>query len=273
MIRSILEKILRPLIYRRSLRTSAGTVKFFVSPSAGLRYLFKPMSQVDPLIVNVAERLVRPGDVIWDIGANIGIFSMTAARMSGASGSVFSFEPDSFLVECLRKSARVQPIDKSAEIHVLPIAISNSVGLSRFVIANRSNATNHLEGYGTTQTGGIRAVNIVPTFSIDWLVESSSVPPPNLVKIDVEGAEVEAIGGALDVLTKFRPILVLEVGAASCEKISDILKRHNYYMYDGHGFSSDSAKIESATWDTVAIPAELSDKYMSGQDYNAIVYL
>lgn len=219
MIRNILEKILRPLVYKRGLRTSAGTIKFFVSPSAGLRYFFKSMSRVDPLIVNIAEKLVGPGDVVWDIGANIGLFSMVAARLSGKSGSVYCFEPDNFLVGCLRKSAVIQSINISAEVHVIPIAVSDSVGLRRFMIANRSNATNHLEGYGTTQTGGVRSVHIVPTFSVDWLVEHSDVTPPKLIKIDVEGAEIEVVNGAMGVLRRFRPLLVLEVDARNSQKI------------------------------------------------------
>src|SRR5271156_5693911 len=114
MLRSFLERATRRTSFRRSLPTLAGGVQIYVSGSAGLKYLFRPMKSVDPVLCSTAEEFVKKGHVVWDVGANIGLFSFAAAHLAGDKGRVFAFEADVWLVQLLRRSASIQPSTSGA---------------------------------------------------------------------------------------------------------------------------------------------------------------
>ena len=99
--RRILERVTRRLIFRRRLPASFKHAVLYVSPAAGLRFIFTPMPSIDPHLLRCAYELVQKGDVVWDIGANIGLFSISAAVRSGDRGAVIAFEPDVWLVQLL----------------------------------------------------------------------------------------------------------------------------------------------------------------------------
>jgi len=64
------------------------------------------MSRVDPLLYEMAEELVKPGSVVWDVGANVGLFSICAAARSGRSGQVLAIEPDFWLANLINRTAQ-----------------------------------------------------------------------------------------------------------------------------------------------------------------------
>lgn len=206
-----------------------------MSPSAGLRYLFRPTSQIDPLLLRSAER-VRVGDVVWDIGANVGLFTLSVFPKASM---VVAVEPDEKVRRLLKRSCRNLPVE------IVPRAVGESVGTRAFHLARRSTATNFLEGYGTTQTGGTREVVQVQTVTLDWLAERYALP--DVLKIDVEGAECEVLKGC-SFLSKKRPVIICEVGKPSVQPISDLLHKHDYQLYD------ETGPISLATWNTIAVP-------------------
>src|SRR5205807_3129748 len=137
-------------------------------------------------------------------GANVGLFAFSSAYLSGPRGLVVALEPDAWLVQLLRRSSIGQPAS-CAPVHIVPAAVAQSVGLRTFNIAARSRSTNSLNGYGSTQTGGIAEEQIVMTVSLDWLSERYLLP--DILKIDVEGAELEVLKGAEALFEKRRPVL------------------------------------------------------------------
>jgi len=107
--RRILERLTRHLVYRRRLPAEFGNAALYVSPAAGLRFLFTPTSRIDPPLLLAAHKLIKRGDVVWDIGANIGLFALAAAVCADGQGEVIAFEPDTWLVQLLRRTSAVQP--------------------------------------------------------------------------------------------------------------------------------------------------------------------
>lgn len=248
-LRRFLERLTRPLIYSRRLPRAFGRAIIYVSPAAGLRFLFKPIAAIDAPLLSAARRLVKPGDVVWDIGANVGLFSLAAAVCSGRHGAVMSFEPDSWLASLLRRTSSAQPVEH-ALITVVPAAVASQVSLRQFSVAARSRASNALAEYGSSQMGGVREQFIVATFNLDWLL--TQFRPPNIIKIDVEGAELEVLRDQQRILQQIRPVIICEVGSQAADEISVIFKEASYCMFDGDEF----AKIDRATWNTIAIPSE-----------------
>lgn len=257
-IREFVEKRTKSWTFRRHLSADFGRVPIVVSPSAGLKYLFKAMDKVDPALLRNVQELVHPGDVIWDIGANIGLFTFAAAAISGRDGTVIAFEPDAWLTQLLGRSRRLQPL-QSAKLVIVPVAVASDVALRQFHVARRSRASNALAGYGHTQAGGVLEEYTVPAFNLDWLLGFQ--PAPNVIKCDVEGAEVEVFAKQDRMLSEIRPVIICEVGSAASPAITTIFFEKGYRLYDGEKSLKGAKEIRQAAWSTIAVPEELRARY------------
>jgi FkbM family methyltransferase len=147
----------------------------------------------------VFARLVREGDVVYDIGANVGFFTLLAASLAGRSGAVYAFEPLPHNLAFLRRHLAVNDDANAAEVHVMDVALSSASGVARFATAT-SAAMGRLADIGDLE---------VRTETIDELVSSGRIAPPRFMKIDVEGAEHAVLTGAAATLARERPVLLL----------------------------------------------------------------
>ncbi len=181
-LRRVAEAISRNVVLKRRLPKEFGRTTLFVSPSASLRYWWPSLARTNPLLLRFAREFVKPGSVVWDIGANVGLFSFAAASKAGPRGIVLSVEPDPFLADLLYRSARKVPA-----VTPLCLAVSNKLGVASLNFARRSRSANHLDGHGSTVTGGVRGTRQVVTVSLDWLSQHYS--PPNILKMSVVCAE------------------------------------------------------------------------------------
>jgi len=253
MFRQILERLTRRLVVRRRLSAEFNNAVMYVSPSAGLRFIFRSMTSIDPPLLMAAHSLVKMGDVIWDIGANVGLFSVAASVCAGDRGQVIAFEPDVCLVELLRRTSGVRSAT-SGQITVIPAAVASEISLRRFSIAFRSRASNALAEYGNSQMGGIEEQYLVPTFNLDWLL--TRLPAPNVIKIDVEGAELEVLRDQWRMLNEVRPVIICEVGSKAADEITELFALASYSLFDGDKPLSGALTIDRASWNTVAVPDE-----------------
>jgi FkbM family methyltransferase len=247
-IRNFLENTTHRLVFRRHLPSPFGDIRLYVTTDGGLRYLKPSLRNVDPTLLKLVKHYVTTGDTVWDIGANLGLFTFPAARIVGPSGKVISIEPDAWLATLLRRSVQLNNV--VAQVEVICTACANSFGVGVFDIAKRSRSTNHLEGFGSTQTGGIRERQLVPVLPIDALLANHQ--PPDIIKIDVEGAEILVLQGATDVL-KNRPILIIEIASENSEIVKSILEPLEYIFFDGENLDAGPLPNQ-LTYTTVAVP-------------------
>lgn len=250
-LRALAEQAGHRLVVRRHLPPPFERVSFYTSPEGGLRYLRPSLAGVDPTLLSLVTELVVPGSVVWDIGANVGLFTFASAAASGPRGLVVAVEPDTWLVDLLRRSARLR--GDLAPVTVVPAAAGAAAGLQRFHLARRNRATNYLDGYGTTQTGGSREAQVVPVMAIDGLAEVS--PWPDVVKIDVEGAELLALGGATETL-RHRPVVICEVAGENSAEVHARLTALGYRVQDGSLAAPERTDLGQAPPQTLALPQQ-----------------
>ena len=246
-LRSLVETISRNRVLLRHLPRDLNGAPIYVSPDSSLSH-WKPRLHSD--LFDLAREFVHVGDTIWDIGANVGLFAIAAAQKAGPAGSILAFEPDLWLVSLLERSIALQR-PAAAPIHILPVAVSNAAGLQSFHIAKRGRSSNHLSSITPhSQTGGIRATRQVLSITLDWLLEHT--PPPALVKLDVEGSELDLYEGAHRLLTEIRPILMCESQHRNRPAVTTVLRRYNYRLYEWG--TSPRVELEMAAFNTLAIP-------------------
>lgn len=157
---------------------------------------------------SVQEALVRHsqrGGVVYDVGANLGFFSMLAARLVGPDGRVYAFEPAPENAEAIGRNAELNLL---GNITVIPKAVSARAGTARLQIVD-DQSWSRLEEYG--EHPGTERVLEVETVTIDALVDAGELPPPALVKIDVEGAELGVLEGMGSTIERHRPVIVCEL--------------------------------------------------------------
>jgi FkbM family methyltransferase len=253
MLRTILERISRRVVLKRRLPARVGGQCIYVSPDAALKFWKRNLDRTDPALFDWASEFINAGDVVWDVGANVGLFGFAAASQCGPNGQVLALEADLRLVEILRRSARSQG-PKTAPVVVLPVAVSNEVGVAEFVIAARGRSANHLaETAGSSQTGGARETIMAMTVTLDWLLER--FPAPKVLKIDVEGAEHKVLQGAQKLLATHRPHLLCEVHAGNRQTVADILGAHGYTMFDLEALRNERTPLQLPAFNTLALPA------------------
>src|SRR5450631_4016821 len=107
-LRRAVELLSRRVVLKRRMPAQFGGGQLFVSPDSGLRYCRINLVNADPHLFRMAAELVRRGDVVWDIGANVGLFSFAAAGAAGPEGHVVALEPDTWLVGLLRRSSNLR---------------------------------------------------------------------------------------------------------------------------------------------------------------------
>ena len=151
------------------------------------------------------RRLIAPGDVVYDVGASIGFFSLLAARLTGPEGRVVALEPAPGPAEAVRVNAALNDL---RNVTVVEAAAGAAQGRERlWVVADQTSS--HLAGRGEHPLAEMALE--VDVLALDDLVGERGFPPPALVKIDVEGSELDALRGMRGILAEHRPKLVCEL--------------------------------------------------------------
>lgn len=150
----------------------------------------------------IAEELISLGDVVYDIGANLGFYSLLFSNLAGAEGKVYAFEPFPSSAARVRRNVDLNSLQKP--IQILEIAVSDSDGTCRL----DTSADGDVQHSITRESDqGIT----VQQATIDSCVNCGKIQPPNFIKMDIEGAELLAFDGAKETLAKHKPAILCEV--------------------------------------------------------------
>jgi FkbM family methyltransferase len=252
-IRQLAERLSRGIVLRRRLPSRFQNLPIYVTPEAGLRY-WLGASRVDLALQGMVEELVKPGSIVWDVGANIGLFSFCAAALAGTSGFVLSIEPDLWLAQLMMRSSRDLSSRRLAcsNVQVLCASVSDSNRVSTLEIAERARASNHLlEASGSNQAGSSRYLQPSLSVTLDFLLDY--FPAPSVLKIDVETHEASVLRGAQRLLKEARPVILCEVSHQNSDTVTQLLHAANYELYGAE--IHPHPRIRRAWFQTLAIPS------------------
>ncbi len=188
-------------------------------PGTGLRMDLRWASawyargDVEPEAQRRIVETLGPGDVFYDVGANVGFFSLLAARRVGEAGEVWAFEPAPKQARAIRRNARRNRLDN---IHVIEAAVAAAPGEGTLALAEHPGGAALLGAAAPPpDAAGTRPVRVV---SVDSVVDEGA-PPPRLVKIDVEGAELAVVEGMTRTIETHRPWILCELDAPGDEEL------------------------------------------------------
>ena len=267
---------LEPAMLRTGL---LGPARIEVEP--GISFLLDPRDMVPVNILRSGEwqpeiwRSLSPalseGSVFLDVGAHIGYFSIKAARKVGAAGRVIAFEPNPETLQLLRDNVAA---DRAANVTVEPVACTEreeTLTLYAAAVANSgasSLAQSNSEGWGSQPPRQYK----VPGRPIDAVVRELDLKRVDAMKIDVEGAEVYVLRGAVETLKRFHPRVIVEVDARQLanmqttpEDVAAVLRSAGYNR-------SKPLNVRETDWEwTVQDPRQMlavvhmADKSAAGQ--------
>ena len=185
----------------------------------------------EPRVIRALQEHLRVGDTCFDVGGHVGYLTILMARLAGPRGRVVTFEPVPETFEALRENIRLNDLEN---VTLECTAVGEQEGaISLYCDADQELSwTPSVSAYSVP--GNHQKKISVPVLSLDGYL-ANSVLRPNLVKIDVEGAELEVLHGAQRMLREARPVLLLEIhdrGADHQAEVRQILDDCGYAVND-----------------------------------------
>jgi FkbM family methyltransferase len=181
---------------------------------------------VEPEKTNAFVSTLKTSHVLFDIGANMGYYTLLGSRLVGFSGKVLAFEP---VVRNLAYLYRHVALNKVKNVFIIPAACSNRLAIADFSLGV-SLAEGHLalDQVDQQEYRNPKNTMIVPTITVDEVVGHTGIFP-DVLKIDVEGSEFLVLQGACKTLIETKPIILLAVHSLDLYSVcTDYLQKMDY---------------------------------------------
>lgn len=186
---------------------------------------------------HILEKIIdnlTTGSVFVDVGANMGHHALFASKKVGETGKVFAFEPVPSTAECIRKSREKNTF---SNLEVIQKALGNKTEMVRFFTYGYSDISGKNLNFTDREAKEIQVDQ--STLDIE-LLEKRNTQSCDLIKIDVEGYELDVLHGAEKVIERFHPKIILEFSPVFYDKLNpedsfkilELLKSKSYALYD-----------------------------------------
>ncbi len=204
----------------------------------GIDFSIFLLRSFEPETKKALGRLVRPGDTVMDIGANIGAHTLTLAKLVGETGRVVACEPTDFAFRKLVRNIRLNPTlsNRIAAMQCFVsathrVAVPQEIYSGWPLVGGEDLHPKHL---GTRETSDEATCR-----SVDEIARTEKLDCISLIKMDVDGWECDVLAGATEVMARHRPTFVMEVApyvlferGASLQEFLSFFNRAGYRFYD-----------------------------------------
>ncbi len=221
--------LLRPV--RVTIRPGVS-LKLDPADDIGRTILISRTSQWEPEVWSAIEERLASGAVFLDVGAHIGIDSIMASTVVGPAGRVVAFEPNPVTLAELRENVRESA---AANVAIQPIALTETEqDLTLF--DSRAIGNSGSSSLSATNAGNAGRPYEVRGRRLDDVVQELALERVDLIKADIEGAELLMLRGAADTLSRFHPHLILEVVPRQLENMgASVAALEGYLQSLGYG--------------------------------------
>lgn len=197
--------------------------------------------------------LLRPRDVVWDVGAHHGFVTLCAARRAH---EVHAFEPSAHNRAVLRRHVRWNGMPN---VHVHPFALGDRDGTARF------------GGTGTSKTFALHSGDeLVDVRRAETLVVDGACAAPTFMKIDVEGAEADVLAGALEIVPSNARLLIAVHGRVADEHCTSLLERAGFEIIPSEALRASRQGPWNADPDAFCIGPDVMDRRLCVERLRAV---
>jgi FkbM family methyltransferase len=230
---------------------------------------FKGRRSTAPLeahLQSIFHGLLKAGDCYVDVGANVGRLVIPAAKIVGSNGKVFAFEPVKKNLAMMRRNLSRNAL--TAEIHIEPVAVAEKAGSTTVYLNVRDGWHTIIKGVNSSG-GSYLGTTQIPTISLDAYMAEKNIRRIEMLKIDVEGAELQVLQGA-ETLLRAQAIdtLIVELGnphepalVGQGQLVADLFLRNDYVMWVIEPQFLAPWRLEHFYWrqDILAMPRNRED--------------
>lgn len=203
----VLAAFVRQLMDASTKVAHGSTEMQFSTPNALARYRATSFSTKEPDTITWLDGIAKDA-VLWDVGANVGLYSIYAAKRSSAR--VYAFEPSVFNLELLARNIFLNALQSN--ITIVPVALSDGIGPSLFKMSSTAwGGALSTFGQDFDQHGGkLNSVFEYQTMgmTMDEAVRLLGIPAPRFIKIDVDGIEHFILRGGAEVLKGVQSVMI-----------------------------------------------------------------
>ncbi|NNF12774.1 MAG: FkbM family methyltransferase [Gemmatimonadetes bacterium] len=225
-----LRRRLAPLVLPVRVRIRSGPNEGCWWSLASGRYL---KGNIEQARMRLLEHLLHEGDACWDVGAHHGYVALHASRCVGSTGTVHAFEPSPYNLIYLRKHLDWNARDN---VHLMPLAVSAEDGTAR------------LEESGSSRAFTLAASGVeVETASVPSLLGARELPSPDVLKVDVEGAEADVVEAAAHHLGSACVALVAIHSMANYTRVTAAFREAGFTVHDSAG-TRRLREVETREW-------------------------
>ncbi len=234
-----------PIIFLRKaiglstrIQANRASICWHLDLNEGIDFAIYLTGRFEPETVTAMASLIKSGDVVLDIGANIGAHTLGMAHMVGKEGKVIAFEPTKYAFNKLVANTTLNP------------NLRSKITLNQIMLTSTENAPLKKELYSSwpldpkkqmhqKHLGKMQMTSGATTQTLSSYINKNKIKNVTLVKIDVDGYEIDVLEGGRDFFINQQPIIIMELapytleerGKSLCELL-DIVKGMGYYMVD-----------------------------------------
>lgn len=206
-----------PYLKDRNLYTTKQGERFWLNDTSFVDKYIKDYSVWEPLSTRVIKHYVQSGDVVLDVGANIGYYSVLCSKIVGDSGKVLAFEPTKHFAEICKENIKINELQN---VSLFEFGLSNNESCTDIFIGDNS-ATMHWLVDSPRNGGEPIDKETIRLKTLDSIIDSLNVDKIDFIKVDIDGHEPSFLEGAWDTITKYKPKILLELD-------------HAHYLKAGH---------------------------------------
>lgn len=203
----------------------------------GIDFSIWLLGSFEPETVNCYSRIIKPGDTVLDIGANVGAHTVPIARLVGEKGKVFAFEPTDYAFGKLRKNVLANPALTDRVKGLQMMLVDKVDGLTPPPLYSSWPLAQE-DGLHTEHQGKLMSTDGAKATTLDAALEQLAPERVDCIKLDIDGFECQMLRGAGKTLDRWHPVIVMELApyvleeqGSSVEELLAILVGHGYSIF------------------------------------------